>query len=193
MKKLLSIMVCVPLMAACAPCTPCDENSKTSKGANQSNSANAMANYAQTENAYTVASNSELGNLRSSAGKKAGEMKLWNDKTVGPRLEKLMGAVEYARMKKFWNTEMPISKFGDYLMMTGCETNNCEYNKYVVFMDVAEGEINVIHFGKLISKEWKEFDEKDLPPSFTKALDEIKKAKIEHEYKERKASEKYSD
>jgi hypothetical protein len=161
-------------------CAPSAENTGTNAGVNRPNAAaaqsNAGANYLQSANAYTTASNSALGNLKPSVGKTASEIKLWNNKDVGPRLAKLMGA-DYARMKKFWNTETPIERFGDFLMITGCERNNCEANKYVIFMDMGNSDINVLHVGKDTLKEWKEYREIELPPPFAKERAALKSRK----------------
>ena len=150
-------------------------------GANRSNSATASTQVnASTstlnENAYTTAGNSELGSLKPSVGKTASEIKLWQSKEIDPRLRKLMGA-DYATMKKFWNTETPIKKFGDFLMMTGCEQHNCAANQYVIFMDTSNGNINVVHIDKSKAKDWKEYGEITLRPLFAEELAAMKSSK----------------
>lgn len=131
--------------------------------------------YSQTENAYTFAQNSDVTReltpsgtkeAREIVGKTLTESKLWQNKKFEERLRRLMGA-DYATMRKFWNTETPIKKFGDFLMMTGCEQHNCGDNQYVIFIDLGDGRINVIHFGNNGTKEWtgdRKID--DLPPPF---------------------------
>ncbi len=133
----------------------------------------------RTENAYTFAQNSDLGRLAPSGknakeivGKTVSEVKLWEKKEVDQRLRNLMGA-DYSVMREFWNVETPIKKFGDFLMMTGCEKNNCAENQYVIFMDMGVGAINVIHIGKGTIKEWK-YSDMDLPPPFAEELAMIK-------------------
>lgn len=129
--------------------------------------------YSRSENAYSTASNSSLGNFMNDVGKTATEIKLWEHKEIGARLQKLMGA-DYAKMKKFWNVETPIKKFGDFIMMTGCEQRNCGDNKYLIFMDKSEGNINVVHIDKGKTKVWKEYGEIDLPPPFAEELAALK-------------------
>lgn len=167
----------------------CGSPSNPGEARDVSNSANSKTNvnsanstpYLRTENAYTVASNSELGSLAPSGkaateivGKTATEFNIWQNKKVAPRLRKLMGS-DYARMRNAWNTETPIRKFGDFLMMTGCQKNNCDGNMYVIFMNMATGDINVIHIEKGEPTLWKSYDEISLPPPF---LDELARMKL---------------
>lgn len=137
--------------------------------------------YLRSENAYTFAQNSELGTLVPSGkkatelvGKTATEAKLFSNRKVYSRLQILMGP-DYSRMRKFWNVETPIKKFGDFLMMTGCEQHNCGDNQYVIFMDLGLGAINVHHVGKGTSKVWNGGHEMKLPPPFEEELDAMKK------------------
>lgn len=176
MKKLFLLSACGLIAIACG-------SSANNAGANRASSAVAKTNvnavnstpYSLTENAYTTAGNSYLGSLKPYVGKTANEIKLWQNKEIGPRLKKLMGA-DYATMRKFWNSETPIKKFGDFLMMTGCELHNCTDNRYVIFMDTSEATINVVHIGKGPTKEWKDGDIV-LPPPFADELAAMKSRK----------------
>lgn len=133
--------------------------------------------YSKTENAYTLAqSDLAIAPLKEFVGKTASEIKLWQNKDVGPMLRKLMGA-DFATMRKFWNTETPLKKFGDILMLTGCEQDNCADNRYVIFMSTSEGGINVVHIGKDATREWNAYREIDLPPPFADELAAIKSHK----------------
>jgi hypothetical protein len=178
MKKLALLSSVALLAIACS-------SPANNAGANRSNSTAASTNINASsstlnENAYTSASNSELGNLTPSGkaaseivGKTASEIKLWENKEIDPRLRKMMGA-DFATMKKSWNVETPIKKFGDFLMMTGCEKNNCAANRYVIFMDMGEGNINVVHIGKDTTKNWNEYGDVVLPPPFADELATMK-------------------
>lgn len=145
---------------------------------------NAANSYSRSENAYTFAQISDLAydlapsgkEAREIVGKTVSESKLWQKKKFDTRLRKLMGA-DYATMRKFWNTETPIKKFGDFLMMTGCEQHNCADNQYVIFIDVGDGTINVIHIGKDKNKTWNGYREIDLPPPFAEELAAMKSGK----------------
>ncbi|HRI03881.1 MAG TPA: hypothetical protein PLL77_09075 [Pyrinomonadaceae bacterium] len=175
MKTLLLLIVSTWFVAACS--SPAVNNvAKTNV-----NAVNSVP-YSRTENAYTFAQNSDLARdltpsgtkeAREIVGKTVSESKLWQNNKFVKRLRKLMGA-DYQTMKKFWNTETPIKKFGDFLMMTGCEQDNCAYNRYVMFMDLGDGCINVIHFGKDATKAWNDYEEIALPPPFAEELDAMK-------------------
>ena len=92
---------------------------------------------------------------------------------VGPRLEKLMGA-DYATMKKFWGTESPIKADGDVLMMSGCEPHNCGDNQYIMFIDTAKDNINVVHIKNGVAKDYKEKGDITLPKQFADELSELR-------------------
>jgi hypothetical protein len=174
MVKLLLLFTYLSLELACGSAAT---NNGAANRANitASNTNGNTIQYSRSENAYTTASNSPLGNLTPSGksatdlvGKTITEAKLWEHKDVGPRIKKIMGA-DYATMRKFWNVETPIKKFGDFLMMTGCEQHNCGDNQYVIFMDMARGGISVVHISNGTTKDWSDGDI-DLPPPFAEAL-----------------------
>jgi hypothetical protein len=178
MKKLVLLFTCASIALACG--SPSVNNGASSAKTNV-NAVNS-APYSQTENAYTFAQNSILARDLTSSGKGAREIvgktvsesKLWQNKAFSGRLRKLMGR-DYATMRKFWNVETPIEKFGDFLMMTGCEKNNCADNRYVIFMDLGDGNINVVHIGKgILTREWKGYGQIALPPPFAQELSRIK-------------------
>lgn len=172
----------------------CSSPANNSPASNRANAAVAKTNvnavnsvsYSQTENAYTFAQNSELArDLTPSGTKEAREIvgktvtasNLWQNKKFDERLRKLMGP-DYAAMRKSWNTETPIKKFGDFLMMTGCEKQHCADNRYVIFIDVGDGRINVIHIGKNATREWNANRKIDhLPPPFEEELAAMKSRK----------------
>lgn len=179
MKRLVLLTVGALFSMACSPPAVSESNSTAAK-----TNVNAVNNTTRlrTENAYTFAQNSDLGRLAPSGksakeivGKTVSEIKLWENRSVDQRLKRLMGA-EYSTMRKSWNVETPIKKFGDFLMMTGCGKNNCAENQYVIFMDMGAGTINVIHIGKGTTKERKD-DVMDLPPPFVEELAKMKSRK----------------
>ncbi len=131
--------------------------------------------YSQTENAYRLAQRDvDLAPLENMVGKTASEIKLWEHEVVTQRLKALLGS-EYARMLKFWNSETPLKKFGDILMLSGCDRDNCANNRYVIFISVSESFISVVHIGKTAVREWKTRGRIDLPPPFLEELDAMKK------------------
>ena len=179
MKGLFLLSAFAPLAIACGSSA---NNTRTNAGANQANlsASNTKTNadsYSRSENAYTFAQNSQLARdltpsgkeAREIVGKTVSESKLWQNKEFDRRLRELMGS-DYATMKKYWNTETPIKKFGDFLMMTGCERHDCAANRYVIFMDMGQGNINVVHINNGTTRAYKDRGGIDLPPPF---LDEL--------------------
>lgn len=129
--------------------------------------------FSRRENAYTLAQ-ADLGiaPLKEFVGKTASEMKLWQNKDVVRRLKKLMGA-EFATMTRFWQTETPLKKFADTLILTGCERDNCSDNRYVIFLSTSEGLVSVVHIGKDTIREWKTRGTLDLPLPVAEELAEM--------------------
>lgn len=168
-KKIFLIFAWASFSLACGSL---EKKTVTNFGKNQS-ATNVNKNISLNENTFTTAGNSSLGNLKPFVGKSASEIKLWQNEEINTRLKKLMGA-DYATMKKYWNTETPIKKFGDFLMMTGCEQHNCGDNQYIIFMDTSEGNINVVHIYNKTAKNWNENGEIDLPPTFADELSKMK-------------------
>lgn len=167
MKGLLPLIASVWFVAACGPAAV-NNDSKTNV-----NAVNKVP-YSQAENAYSLAQrDKELAPLEDMVGKTASEMKLWQNKAVSRRLKELMGT-DLATMQKFWNTETPLKKFGDVLMLTGCERDNCANNRYVIFISLSKSFINVVHIGKNAVREWKTRGRINLPPPFVEELDAMK-------------------
>jgi len=166
MRKVLLIACVAAFASACgAPANTTNTNSPKSTASNSSTPANLSKTAA--------APASPLSSLKASVGKTAVDIKLWDNKDVGPRLEKLLGA-DYATMKKFWGTESPIRADGDVLMMTGCEPHNCGDNQYVMFIDTAGDNINVVHIMNGIPKDYKEKGDITLPKQFADELASLK-------------------
>ncbi len=172
MRRLLPLIVSVWFVAACGSAAV---NNVAKTNVNAVN----KVPYSQTENAYSIAQRDiELRPLEDMVGKTASEMKLWQNKAVSRRLKVLMGP-DLATMQKFWNTETPLKKFGDVLMLTGCERDNCANNRYVIFISLSESFINVVHIGKDKVREWKTRGRINLPPPFVEELDAMKSSKEE--------------
>ena len=182
MMKLVPLFVFVLLMVACgSPAASNTTANRASSAKTNVNAANAVP-YSQTANAYTLAQ-TDLGfaPLKEFVGKTASEMKLWQNKDVDRSLKELMGA-DFGTMRKFWNTETPLKKFGDILMVTGCEKDNCADNRYVIFMSTSEGLLKVVHIGKNTIREWStRRNIYDLPPPFAEELAKMKSRKEEED------------
>lgn len=165
MNKIIVIFASCVFAFGCGTTSP--TNGTANNAANKTNTVNTAtpspANMANASNAAAPATG--LSSLKASVGKTAFDIKLWENKDVNPRLEKLLGA-DYAAMKKYWNTETPIEAEGDVLMLTGCERHNCGDNQYVIFIDIAKDNINAHHFLKDTLKSYKEKGEITLPKGF---------------------------
>ena len=169
MRKVLLIACVTAFASACgAPANTTNTNSPNPTASNSSAPSNAPKTAATP--------GSPLSSLKASAGKTAVDISLWDNKDVSPRLEKLMGP-DYATMKKFWGTESPIKADGDVLMMTGCEPHNCGDNQYVMFIDTAGDNINVVHINKGVAKDYKEKGDITLPKQFADELATLKPSK----------------
>jgi hypothetical protein len=165
MKKVLFIACITAFAIACAaPANTTNSNAPISTASKSSAPATASST--------PVAPPSPLSSLKASVGKTAVDIKLWDNKDVGPRLEKLMGA-DYATMKKNWGTESPIKADGDVLMMSGCEPHNCGPNQYVIFIDTAADNINVVHIKNSVAKDYKEKGDITLPKQFADELSQL--------------------
>jgi len=174
MKKLVLLFAFASLSIACGSPATSGSNSTASK--TNVNAVNSMP-YSHTENAYSLAQTDvEIAPLKEFVGKTANEMKLWQNEDVARRLRKLMGA-DFVTMLKFWNTETPLKKFGDTLMLTGCERDNCSNNRYVIFLSTSEGLVSVVHIGKDTIREWRTRGTLELPPPFAEELAAMKSHK----------------
>lgn len=173
--KTLIPCLCVAAVVGCGSPSPNNTTvsssvaNKPNTNANANSAANTGASNAATSNTST-GTTSSLKSLNASVGKTASDIKLWENKDVNPRLEKLLGP-DYANMKKFWNTESPISAEGDVLMMSGCEQHNCGDNQYVMFIDTSNDNINVVHIKNGKTKDYKEKGDISLPKRFADELD----------------------
>ena len=168
MRKALFIAGITAFAIACGAPANTNTNPPNSTASNSSPPA--------TRSSTPSAPASPLSSLKASVGKTAVDIKLWDNKDVGPRLEKLMGA-DYATMKKNWGTENPIKADGDVLMMSGCEPHNCGDNQYVMFIDTARDNINVVHIKNGVAKDYKEKGDIPLPKQFADELSALKPSK----------------
>ena len=169
MKRYFAIAIFVALCFACK--LGSTENSKTLNTSSSPNNSRPTT-MSSPINTATKTENS-LVSLKSSKDKTASQIKLWQNKDVSGRLEKLMGA-DYATMKKFWNVETPLEVEENVLMLTGCEQHNCGDNQYLIYIDTANDNINVFHVGEGKLKPYKEKGEIKLPKNFAKDFDTTK-------------------
>src|SRR5687768_12096635 len=82
--------------------------------------------------------------LKELEGKRIRQIELWDAQDMDARFSKLLGE-DYPAMKSGWMIESPIVVDGDILMAAGCDwNNNCPQNQYVMFVNVANDNINVL-------------------------------------------------
>jgi len=171
MTRLILSLASLSLLVACG------SNSSTSTASKTNVNAANKIPYANTENAYSLAQRVvEFAPLEDFVGKTASEMKLWEMKDIVVSIRQLMGP-EYSTMVKFWNTETPMKKFGDVLMLSGCERDNCVDNRYVIIMSLSEGLLSIVHIDKASIREWqvrRPYSIQPLPPPFKEELEEMK-------------------
>jgi hypothetical protein len=174
-KKLVLLAGCVWAAISCSSSTANNARSNAASSAKTNvNAVNAVP-YSRTENAYSLAQSDQgTAPLKEFVGKTASEMNLWQNNDIVKRLRSLMGT-DFATMRRFWNTETPLKKFGDIMMLTGCEKDNCDDNRYVIFMSTSEGLLMVVHIGKNTVREWsRRRYAYDLPPIFAEELAAMK-------------------
>lgn len=172
MTRLVLTLVSLSISIACSSSTSTSTASKTNVNAANS------APYTSRENDYSFAQRDvDLAPLGEFVGKTAIEMNLWNNKPVAARLKRLMGP-DYETMVRYWNTETPMKDFGDVLMLTGCERDNCSNNRYVIITSLSEGYVYVVHIGEERIREWKTRSSEDLdlplPSPFAEELKAMK-------------------
>ncbi len=175
---------CLLLFALASLTISCGSATSNSSAPNRANSEVAKTNvnaankipYEQTENAYSLAQRDiGLRPLEDLVGKTASQMGLWQRKEIANRFKELIGQ-EYTTMVRSWNTETPMKKFGDILMLSGCQQDNCVNNRYVIFISLSEGLLSIVHIGKDSIREWqkRQISYQALPPPFAKELDAMK-------------------
>jgi hypothetical protein len=158
------------------------EETKTANSATQSNiaqpsPANKPENPSINQDSTPKPEN-PLVALKKMKNKTATEIKLWSNKEIAGRLEKMMGK-DFREMKEVWSVETPMEVEGDILMLSGCEAHNCGPNYYLIFIDTAADNINVHHILDDQLKSYKEKGEIKLGKKFTEQFEmdtsEIKK------------------
>lgn len=156
MTRVILILTFSALAIACGSGPSTSTAPKTNVGSPNS------APYTSREDDYRFAlRNLDLYPLEGFVGKTATEMKLWDNKPVVKILKSLLGP-EYTTMVKSWKTETPMKRFGDVLMLSGCERDNCTNNRYVIITSLSEGYVHVVHIGDERTREWRSRSSDDL-------------------------------
>ena len=94
-----------------------------------------------------------------------------------PELQKRISALlkeDYERFKKDWNTETPLEMEDRILFTTGCQHSDCKANRYLLFFDLTDNNINIINFSFGRVRTWEEKAVIGLPSGYLKRFEEIR-------------------
>lgn len=78
-------------------------------------------------------------------GKKPSEIGLMKSPELQERIKNLLKE-DYERFQKDWNEETPLVVEDRIIFFTGCKSGDCKANKYAVYLDVNDNNINIVNF-----------------------------------------------
>lgn len=107
--------------------------------------------------------------LKKSAGKYPSDIKLIENPEIKSRLQKLLGK-DWPDMKAKFDVEMPNEVEDNIFKGEACEAHNCGDNRYIIYVDLGDGNINVFHIESGKTKKYLENGEIELPEKFAKDL-----------------------
>lgn len=107
--------------------------------------------------------------LKKSAGKYPSDIKLIENAEIKSRLQKLLGK-DWPDMKAKFDVEMPNEIEDNIFKGEACEAHNCGDNRYIIYVDLGDGNINVFHIESGKTKKYLENGEIELPEKFAKDL-----------------------
>ena len=150
------------------------------KSAGSANSDSAQASTTPTPKASTMpASKPEpestvekpafIALLKKSAGKYPSDIKLVENTEIKSRLQKLLGK-DWPDMKAKFNVEIPNEIEDNIFKGEACEAHNCGANRFIIFVDLGDGNINVFHIEDDRTKTYFESGEIKLPNKFADGL-----------------------
>jgi hypothetical protein len=119
--------------------------------------------------------NEEWVTFENAAGKKPAEIGLMKSSSLQSRI-KAMLKEEYEDFKNDWKEESPIMIEDRIILATGCQTGDCKANKYLLFLDVTDNNINIINFKYGRVRSWEERAIIGLP---TKLLEQYESIRAE--------------
>lgn len=117
----------------------------------------------------TVAKPGYIALLRKSAGKYPSDIKLLENAEIKPRLQKLLGK-DWSDMKAKFDVETPNEIEDNIFKGEACEAHNCGDNRFIIYVDLDDGNINVFHIESGKTKKYLENGEIELPEKFAKDL-----------------------
>lgn len=130
-------IVFIFLLFLVVSCKNQNDGSKT-EGAEQT------SNSAEGPTPSSTATQTSIADAKNFLGKKATDVKLFDQFNLNQRIEKLLGS-DFTEFKADWNDENVIAQDGEILYFTGCRKGACAENKYVVLLDMMENNINIIN------------------------------------------------
>ena len=117
----------------------------------------------------TVAKPGYIALLKKSAGKYPSDIKLLENAEIRARLQKLLGK-DMSDMKANFNVEIPNEIEDNIFKGEACQAHNCDANRYIIYVDLGDGNINVFHIEDGKTKKYLENGEIELPEKFAKDL-----------------------
>lgn len=117
--------------------------------------------------------NAEWKQFEITSGKKPAEVGLMTT-SLKKRLKNLLKH-EYPSFEKDWNEETTIEISDNILFTSGCQAGDCFANKYILILDIADNNINVINFKYGSVRSWKERAVIGLPEKLLNLLEKIRK------------------
>lgn len=94
-----------------------------------------------------------------------------------PELQKRISDLlkdDYPAFKKDWNVETPLEMEDRILFTTGCQQNDCKANRYLLYLDLTDNNINIFNFSYGRARSWEEKAIIGLPSGFLKKFEEIR-------------------
>ena len=107
--------------------------------------------------------------LKKSAGKYPSDIKLLENAEIKARLQKLLGK-DWSDIKANFNVEIPNEIEDNIFKGEACQAHNCGDNRYIIYVDLGDGNINVFHIESGKTKKYLESGEIELPEKFAKDL-----------------------
>lgn len=116
----------------------CKENAEKSTLAQETKAEVAPKEYPRGVNESWAAIEKEVG-------KKPSEIGLMKSPELQERIKNMLKE-DYERFQKDWNEETPLVVEDRIIFFTGCKSEDCKANKYAVYLDVNDNNINIVNF-----------------------------------------------
>ncbi|MBK8620404.1 MAG: hypothetical protein IPN79_01250 [Saprospiraceae bacterium] len=94
---------------------------------------------------YPRGVNETWATFEKEAGKKPSDVGLMKSAELQERIKSLLKD-DYQRFQKDWNQETPLVIEDRIIFFTGCKADDCKANKYAIYLDVNDNNINIVNF-----------------------------------------------